>query len=57
MRGPEFAQEEDGIEKPFWWSDKTAAVLDEKDGLEAWLDVIGFTVLVHDLDNTESDSD
>ena len=57
MRGPEFAQEEDGIEKPFWWSDKTAAVLDEKDGLEAWLDEIGFTVLVHDLDNTESDSD
>jgi hypothetical protein len=53
----DLAQEEDGIEKPFWWSDTTAAVLDEKDGLEAWLHDMGFTVLVHDLDNAESDSD
>ena len=53
----ELAQEEDDIEKPFWWSDTTAAVLDEKDGLEAWLHDMGFTVLVHDLDNAESDSD
>jgi hypothetical protein len=53
----DLAQEEDGMEKPYWWCDTTQAVLHETEGLQAWLNELGFSVLVHDMDHNDDDSD
>ena len=53
----DLSQAEDGVQKPFWWSDTTDSVESETDGLITWLEGLGFTVLVHDMDRSDSDSE
>ena len=53
----DLSQAEDGVQKPFWWSDTTDSVESETDGLITWLEGLGFTVLVHDMDRADSDSE
>ena len=53
----DLSQAEDGVQKPFWWSDTTDSVESETDGLITWLEGLGFTVLVHDMDRSDSESE